>query len=134
MRLIIVDIPCLPRGYLVNKYVYHHRSILIKSLNRNGNKFRKALYTRRFYSVLTQEGSILVTDSYKGYREKSAFENGLTHVRIPRGKHKSGSFNINTVKSYHSKLKRLINHYFKGLATKYLNNCIVYNNFCLILR
>lgn len=50
-------------------------------------------------------------------------------MRIPRGKHKSGSFNINTVNSYHSELKRLIDHYFKGLATKYLNNCIVYNNF-----
>lgn len=77
--------------------------------------------------VLTQrvqEGSILVTDSYKGY-QKVAFENGLTHVRIPRGKHKSGSFNINTVNSYHSELKRLIDHYFKGVATKYLNNYIV---------
>ena len=65
--------------------------------------------------VLTQrvqEGSILVTDCYKGY-QKVTFENGLTHVRIPRGKHKSGSFNINTVNSYHSELKRLVDHYFK---------------------
>lgn len=80
-----------------------------------------------------QEGSILVTDSYKGY-QKVAFENGLTHVRIPRGKHKSGSFNINTVNSYHSELKRLVDHYFKGVATKYLNNYIVYNNFVNFAR
>ena len=75
-----------------------------------------------------EQGSVFVTDSLKGY-QKIAFRNDLTHVRIPRGKHKSGAFNINTVNSYHSELKRLTDHYFKGVATKYLNNYIVYNNF-----
>ncbi len=55
-------------------------------------------------------------------------------MRIPRGKHKSGSFNINTVNSCHSELKRLVDHYFKGVATKYLNNYIVYNNFVNFAR
>ena len=69
-----------------------------------------------------------MTDSLKGY-QKVAVSNELVHVRIPRGKHKSGSFNIQTVNSYHSELKRMINGNFKGVATKYLNNYIVYNNF-----
>ena len=80
-----------------------------------------------------EQGSVFVTDSLKGY-QKIAFRNDLTHVRIPRGKHKSGAFNINTVNSYHSELKRLTDHYFKGVATKYLNNYIVYNNFVNFAR
>jgi len=75
-----------------------------------------------------EQGSIMVTDSLRGY-QKVAVENDLTHVKIPRGKHKSGAFNIQTVNSYHSELKRLVNGCFKGVATKYLNNYIVYNNF-----
>ena len=55
-------------------------------------------------------------------------------MRIPRGKHKSGSFNINTVNSYHSELKRLVNGNFKGVSTKYLNNYIVYNSFVNFAR
>lgn len=35
---------------------------------------------------------------------------------------------------YHSELKRLVDHYFKGVATKYLNNYIVYNNFVNFAR
>ncbi len=74
------------------------------------------------------KGSVFVTDSLKSY-QRVAFENELTHVRIPRGKYVSGAFNIQTVNGYHSELKRLINGWFKGVATKYLNNYIVYNNF-----
>lgn len=73
-------------------------------------------------------GSVFVTDSLRGY-QKVAVTNDLVHIRIPRGKHTSGSFNIQTVNSYHSELKRMIDYYFKGVATKFLNNYIVYNNF-----
>lgn len=75
-----------------------------------------------------EQGSIFVTDSLRGY-QKVAVSNDLVHVRIPRGRYKSGSFNINTVNSYHSELKRMVNGNFKDVATKYLNNYIVYNNF-----
>ena len=75
-----------------------------------------------------EQGSVFVTDSLRGY-PKVAVSNELVHVRIPRGKRKSGSFNINTINNYHSELKRMINGNFKGVATKYLNNYIVYNNF-----
>jgi hypothetical protein len=75
-----------------------------------------------------EKGSVFVTDCLRSY-SKIAYENELTHIRIPRGKYTNGSFNIQTINSYHSELKRLINHYFKGVATKYLNNYIVYHNF-----
>ena len=75
-----------------------------------------------------EKGSVFVTDSLRSY-SKIAYENELTHIRIPRGKYTNGTFNIQTINSYHSELKRLINHYFKGVATKYLNNYIVYHNF-----
>lgn len=69
-----------------------------------------------------------MTDSLRDY-QKVAVTNDLVHIRIPRGKHTNGSSNIQTVNSYHSELKRMIDYYFKGVATKYLNNYIVYNNF-----
>ncbi len=75
-----------------------------------------------------EKGSILVTDSLKSYN-KIAYDNELTHVRIPRGRHTNGSFNIQTINSYHSELKRLVHGNFKGVATKHLNNYIVYHNF-----
>ena len=75
-----------------------------------------------------EKGSIFVTDSLRSYY-RIAHENELTHVRIPKGKHKNGAFNIQTINSYHSELKRLVLGNFKGVATKYLNNYVVYHNF-----
>ncbi len=63
-----------------------------------------------------------------------AVNNELVHIRIPRGKHKSGNFNIQTVNSYHSQLRKMVDHHFRGVATKYLNNYIVYNNFANIAK
>ncbi len=60
---------------------------------------------------------------------KIAHENELTHVRVPKGKYKNGAFNIQAINAYHSELKRLVHGNFKGVATKYLNNYIVYHNF-----
>ncbi len=53
----------------------------------------------------------------------------LSHIRIPRGKRAVGTFNIQTINSYHSRLKNMLVHRFKGVATKYLNNYLVYHNF-----
>lgn len=52
----------------------------------------------------------------------------LSHIRIPRGKRAVGTFNIQTINSYHSRLKSMIVHRFKGVATKYLNNYLLYYN------
>ncbi len=81
--------------------------------------------------VLTNKvskGSIFVTDSFRAYL-KLANDMELSHIRIPKKKHKLGSFNIQTINSYHSHLKDMIKHRFKGVATKYLDNYLVYHNF-----
>ena len=53
----------------------------------------------------------------------------LNHIRIPCNKHSSGSFNIQVVNNYHSRLKSMLVCNFKGVSTKYLNNYLVYHNF-----
>lgn len=73
-------------------------------------------------------GSVFVTDSLRPY-QKLSLDMNLSHIRIPRGCRSVGAFNIQTANSYHSRLKNLIVHRFKGVATKYLNNYLVYHNF-----
>lgn len=72
-------------------------------------------------------GAALVTDSHRGYC-KLAGDMELSHVRIPRNRHAVGSFNIQMVNNYHASLKRMLNGTFMGVATKYLNNYVVYHN------
>ena len=72
--------------------------------------------------------SVFVTDSLRSY-QKLSFYVGLNQIRIPRKKFKAGMFNIQTVNNYHQRLKDLIFGKFKGVATKYLNNYLVYHNF-----
>ena len=74
------------------------------------------------------KGSVLVTDSLYAYAALS-LNMELNHIRIPRGKHCKGVFNIQTVNSYHSMLKNLVLRTFRGVTTKYLNNYLVYHNF-----
>lgn len=73
------------------------------------------------------KGSILVTDSFKGYH-KLAADMEVTHIRIPRKKHTNGTFNIQLLNNYHRQFKKLINERFNGVATKYLDNYLVYHN------
>ena len=72
--------------------------------------------------------SLFVTYSLRPY-QKLLLDMNLSHMRIPRGKRTVGTFNIQTINSYHSLLKNMIVHRFKGVATKYLNNYLVYHNF-----
>lgn len=73
-------------------------------------------------------GSVFVTDSLRPY-QKLSLDMNLGHIRIPRGRRSVGAFNIQTVNNYHKRLKDLIFGTFKGVATKYLNNYLVYHNF-----
>ncbi|MFL1707540.1 IS1595 family transposase [Campylobacter sp. MOP7] len=75
-----------------------------------------------------QNDSILVTDSFRAYL-KLAKDLNLSHIRIPRNHYKVGTFNIQTINSYHSRLKSMLIYNFKGVSTKYLNNYLVYHNF-----
>ena len=63
-----------------------------------------------------EEGSFFVTDSLSAY-DTVAEVNNLTHIKIEPGKHKNVVFDIQTVNSYHSELKRVIKGRFKGVAT-----------------
>ena len=74
-----------------------------------------------------EHDSVFVTDSFRGYQRLS-YEMSLNHIRIPRNKHRNGVFNIQLLNNYHAQLKGLINIHFKGVATKYLNNYLVYHN------
>lgn len=74
-----------------------------------------------------EAGSVMVTDSHKGYC-KLADQYGVSHIRIPRKRHVAQGFNIQLVNYYHSELKRMIDIRFRGVATKYLNNYVVWHN------
>lgn len=74
------------------------------------------------------QNSVFVTDLLRSY-QKLSFNMKLHHIQIPRNKFKSGVFNIQIVNNYHKRLKDLILGTFKGVATKYLNNYLVYHNF-----
>lgn len=57
-----------------------------------------------FINGRIEEGSFFVTDSLNSY-DLIAEDNNLTHIKIERGKHKNGMFNIQKINSYHSELK-----------------------------
>lgn len=73
------------------------------------------------------KGSVLVTDSLRAYQRLS-LDMDLYHIQIEHNRHRNGIFNIQTINSYHSRLKDLVLRVFKGVATKYLNNYLVYHN------
>ena len=100
----------------------NHEGLSVGQISNLGKP--KVQHLEKVINGKIEQGAVFVTDSLRGY-QKVAVSNELVHVRIPRGKHKSGAFNIQTVNSYHSELKRMINLNFKGVATKYLNNYIV---------
>jgi transposase-like protein len=67
--------------------------------------------------------AVLVTDGLKSYNYFCS-KNNLTHevVKNEKGKRTSGSYHIQNVNSYHSRLKNWISITFHGVATKYLNH------------
>ena len=73
------------------------------------------------------EGSVLVTDSLRAYH-KLSHAMDLNHVRIAPNRRTHGVFNIQTINSYHARLKELVLNVFNGVSTKYLNNYLVYHN------
>lgn len=67
-----------------------------------------------------------VTDKLNAYvRFKNA--NGIELIQLKSGKSKKGIYNIQHINNYHSQLKKFIRN-FNGVATKYLNNYLVWNN------
>lgn len=73
-----------------------------------------------------QAESVLCTDGLASYRSFAA-KNKLQLEELPGGKEKRGAYHLNTVNSYHSIIKGFVGQ-FKGVATKYLNNYLVWCN------
>lgn len=110
---------CVPCGVNLNG----------KSVARVSNLGRPSLKDlQKVLSGKIAKDSVFVTDSLRPY-QKLSLDMDLNHIRIPRRKRTIGTFNIQTVNNYHSRLKNMIVHRFKGVATKYLNNYLVYHNF-----
>lgn len=71
--------------------------------------------------------SVLCTDDMNSYLDL-AKTNKLELIQLKTGKSKLGIYHIQYINSYHSMLKNFINR-FHGVATKYLNNYLVWHNF-----
>ena len=79
-----------------------------------------------FYEGKVEVGAIFCTDSersYKGFTSSKEYK----LVQIESGKHKKGIYHINHINACHNNLKQFI-YRFRGVATKYLNNYLVWNN------
>lgn len=68
--------------------------------------------------------SIICSDSNSAYRK---FSDGIgcRHIEIKSDKHRKGIYHVNHINAYHSKLKTFLRK-FNGVATKFLNNYIVW--------
>lgn len=69
----------------------------------------------------------LVTDTMNAY-VRFANDTGHELVQLKGGKAKRGIYNIQSINSYHSRLKKFMRN-FNGVASKYLNNYLIWNNF-----
>jgi transposase-like protein len=70
--------------------------------------------------------STLCTDACKVYPSFAAAE-GIRLVSLPKGIRRIGVYHIQHANAYHSRLKDFIRP-FKGVATKYLDNYLTWNN------
>ncbi|MCF0215196.1 MAG: IS1595 family transposase [Fibrobacteraceae bacterium] len=70
--------------------------------------------------------SVFCTDSTHAY-DILAKKDGFRHVKIPSGRRVRGGYGIQRVNGYHGMLKGFM-YVFHGVATKYLNNYLVWFN------
>lgn len=74
-----------------------------------------------------KNGSVLCTDGAHAYhRVARAADCKLVQIKGSKGTR--GIYGIQHINSYHSHLRNLINHRFRGVATKYLNNYLAWFN------
>lgn len=70
--------------------------------------------------------SVLCTDKMNSYVQFAERE-GINVIQLKSNQRVSGIFDIQHINGYHSQLKTFIRH-FNGVATKYLNNYLVWHN------
>ena len=74
------------------------------------------------------ENSILCSDGHAAYKQLADAIKLKEHIRIVKGRGKvKGFYSVARINAYHSCLKTWMMR-FKGVATKYLNNYLVWNN------
>ena len=94
----------------------------ITNLGKVGSKDIHNAFDNRIFA-----NSILCTDDTRAYND-FANTNNLELIKLKTGKSKSGIYHIQHINSYHSILKNWIRR-FHGVATKYLNNYLIWHNF-----
>jgi transposase-like protein len=70
--------------------------------------------------------AILCTDNDRAY-VKYGNDSPLKCIQLPNGIKKLGTYHVQNINGYHSRLKQFIRR-FKGVSTKYLNNYLVWCN------
>ena len=78
------------------------------------------------YDGKIKDNSTLCTDKMNSY-VRFANSNNIKLVQLKTGKAKKGIYHIQHINAYHSELKRFMK-IFKGVATKYLNNYLLWHN------
>lgn len=108
---------CVPCGIDRNKNMFGIISNLGKINTQN---------VKKVFDKSIEENSILCTDGEKSYIN-STKDNNFQHIVIKSYKTKKDIYHLNHINSYHNGLKTFVKR-FVGVATKYLNNYIVWNN------
>ena len=104
------------------------------AVSRNGQVYSKVSAQGRatakvlksvFRNRLSRHATVC-TDSDSAY-VKYASRSPFRHIRVPNGIKRLGIYHVQHVNGYHSRLKDFLRR-FKGVATKYLNNYLVWQN------
>ena len=124
------------RGKSVHKRGISNEQVCVPcAINRNGLSISKVGTLGKvkkeclhlIYDNKIKSGTTVCTDKEKAYRKFSC-ENDLNLIQLDNGKTVKGLYNIQHINSYHSQLKKFIDH-FNGVSTKHLNNYLIWNNF-----
>ena len=104
---------------------------VLTAIDRSKNIFGKSLvYGKMRASWINdlsknfKKNSILVTDGDKSYDKTK----DVNHKKFVDGLSKSKTPNLGGIDNLHTDMKNLINRTFKVVATKYLDNYVLYNS------
>lgn len=124
------------RGGMIERGLGKDQVCVPSAVNRNGLSVSKVgnLGNTTVESISTVlkrhivEDSVLCSDGHIAYKKLANEIHLREHIRIVGGRGKvRGYYSIARINAYHSALKTWMTR-FKGVATKYLNNYLVWNN------
>lgn len=124
------------RGHYCHIRGLSHDKVCVPcAVNRNGLSIAKVTNKgsarikdlHYIYDGKIEKNSVLVTDKMRSYVSFARTTN-LKLVQIKNRQTKNGIYHIQHVNNFHSQLKSFMAP-FRGVATKYLNNYLIWNNF-----